>query len=89
MSDRPATGVDVATPEHRGLEPDAIGVTEDTFGVVVVGFVLMFLARFGLRSPFFGIRRESAEASYAVRLAASRRGRAARTERVHSRPATM
>jgi amino acid transporter len=29
-------------------------------GVVVVGFILMFVARFGLRSPFFGIRRESA-----------------------------
>jgi amino acid transporter len=24
------TGVDVATPDHTGLEPDAIGVTEDT-----------------------------------------------------------
>jgi amino acid transporter len=30
-------------------------------GIVVVGIVLMFVARFGLRSPFFGIRRESAE----------------------------
>jgi amino acid transporter len=30
MTDRPATGVDVAAPEHAGLEPDAIGVTEDT-----------------------------------------------------------
>jgi amino acid transporter len=29
-------------------------------GVVVVGFILMFVARFGLRSPFFAIRRESA-----------------------------
>jgi amino acid transporter len=29
-------------------------------GVVVVGLVLMLVARFGLRSPFFGIRRESA-----------------------------
>jgi amino acid transporter len=29
-------------------------------GIVVVGIVLMFVARFGLRSPFFGIRRESA-----------------------------
>jgi amino acid transporter len=30
MTDRPAAGVDVATPEPTGLEPDAIGVTEDT-----------------------------------------------------------
>ena len=30
MTDRPATGVEVAAPEHPGLEPDAIGVTEDT-----------------------------------------------------------
>jgi hypothetical protein len=29
-------------------------------GIVVVGLVVMVLARFGLRSPFFGIRRESA-----------------------------
>jgi amino acid transporter len=28
-------------------------------GIVVVGLILMFVARFGLRSPFFGIRRES------------------------------
>jgi len=28
-------------------------------GIVLVGVVLMFVARFGLRSPFFGIRRES------------------------------
>jgi len=28
---------------------------------VVVGLILMLVARFGLRSPFFGIRRESAE----------------------------
>jgi amino acid transporter len=31
-------------------------------GIVVVGLVLMAVARFGLRSPFFGIRRESAPA---------------------------
>jgi amino acid transporter len=31
-------------------------------GIVVVGIVLMFVARFGLRSPFFAIRRESASA---------------------------
>jgi amino acid transporter len=30
MTDRAATPVDVATLEHTGLEPDAIGVTEDT-----------------------------------------------------------
>jgi hypothetical protein len=30
MTDRPATGVDVVAPERTGLEPDAIGVTEDT-----------------------------------------------------------
>jgi len=30
MTDRPATGVDAAVPDHTGLEPDAIGVTEDT-----------------------------------------------------------
>jgi hypothetical protein len=30
-------------------------------GVVVVGLVLMLIARFVLRSPFFGIRRERAE----------------------------
>src|SRR6516165_3766998 len=30
MTDRPATPVDMATLEHTGLEPDAIGVTEDT-----------------------------------------------------------
>jgi amino acid transporter len=28
-------------------------------GIVVLGVMLMFVARFGLRSPFFGIRRES------------------------------
>jgi len=28
-------------------------------GIIVVGIVLMFIARFGLRSPFFQIRRES------------------------------
>jgi amino acid transporter len=28
-------------------------------GIVVVGLILMFVARFGLRSPFFGIQRES------------------------------
>ena len=28
-------------------------------GIVVVGVILLFVARFGLRSPFFGIRRES------------------------------
>jgi amino acid transporter len=28
-------------------------------GIVVVGLILLFVARFGLRSPFFGIRRES------------------------------
>ncbi|MGH3192936.1 MAG: APC family permease [Streptosporangiaceae bacterium] len=31
-------------------------------GVVVLGVILMFVARFGLRSPFFGIARESADA---------------------------
>jgi len=30
MTDRPATPVGVATLEHTGLEPDAIGVVEDT-----------------------------------------------------------
>jgi amino acid transporter len=30
MTDRSATPVDMATLEHTGLEPDAIGVTEDT-----------------------------------------------------------
>jgi amino acid transporter len=30
MTDRPAAGVEAATPGHGGLEPDAIGVTEDT-----------------------------------------------------------
>ena len=29
-------------------------------GIVVVGLVLMLVARFGLRSPFFGVRRETA-----------------------------
>jgi amino acid transporter len=29
-------------------------------GIVVVGLVLMLVARFGLRSPFFGVRREMA-----------------------------
>ena len=29
-------------------------------GIVVVGLVLMLVARFGLRSPFFGVRREAA-----------------------------
>ena len=29
-------------------------------GIVGVGFILMFVARFVLRSPFFGIPRESA-----------------------------
>lgn len=29
-------------------------------GIVVVGVVLMLVARFGLRSPFFQIERESA-----------------------------
>ncbi|HEY6315124.1 MAG TPA: APC family permease, partial [Streptosporangiaceae bacterium] len=28
-------------------------------GIVLIGVVLMFVARFGLQSPFFGIRRES------------------------------
>jgi amino acid transporter len=28
-------------------------------GIVVLGVILMFVARYGLRSPFFGIRRES------------------------------
>jgi amino acid transporter len=31
-------------------------------GVVVLGVILMFVARFGLRSPFFGIQRESSDA---------------------------
>ncbi len=31
-------------------------------GVVVIGVILMFVARFGLRSPFFGIARESGDA---------------------------
>jgi len=31
-------------------------------GVVVLGVILMFVARFGLRSPFFGIARESSDA---------------------------
>jgi hypothetical protein len=31
-------------------------------GIVGVGVILMFLARFGLRSPFFGIARESSDA---------------------------
>jgi amino acid transporter len=31
-------------------------------GIVGVGVILMFVARFGLRSPFFGIRRESSDA---------------------------
>ena len=30
MTDRPATGVDESVLEHTGLEPNAIGVTEDT-----------------------------------------------------------
>ena len=30
MTDRPAAGVEAATPGHAGLEADAIGVTEDT-----------------------------------------------------------
>ena len=30
-------------------------------GVVVLGLILMAVARFGLRSPFFGIGRESAD----------------------------
>jgi hypothetical protein len=30
------------------------------FGIVVAGMVLMLVARFGLRSPFFRIPRESA-----------------------------
>jgi amino acid transporter len=30
MTDRPATGVDLAVLEYTGLEPNAIGVTEDT-----------------------------------------------------------
>jgi len=30
-------------------------------GIVVVGLILMAFARFGLRSPFFGIRRESSD----------------------------
>jgi amino acid transporter len=30
-------------------------------GVVVLGIILMFVARFGLRSPFFAIRRERAD----------------------------
>ena len=31
-------------------------------GIVGVGVILMFVARFGLRSPFFGIPRESSDA---------------------------
>ena len=31
-------------------------------GIVVLGVILMFVARFGLRSPFFGIARESSDA---------------------------
>ena len=31
-------------------------------GVVALGVILMFVARFGLRSPFFGIARESSDA---------------------------
>jgi hypothetical protein len=30
-------------------------------GIVGVGVILMFVARFGLRSPFFGIARESSD----------------------------
>ncbi len=30
MTDRPASSVTVATPEATGLEPDAIGVVQDT-----------------------------------------------------------
>ena len=30
-------------------------------GIVVVGLILMVVARFGLRSPFFGIQRESSD----------------------------
>ena len=95
MTDRPASSVTVATPEATGLEPDAIGVVQDTvigmvlplaaagflgwiivrsmqqagapenwsiLGIVGVGVILMFVARFGLRSPFFGIPRESSDA---------------------------
>ena len=29
--------------------------------VVLLGIILMFVARFGLRSPFFAIRRESGD----------------------------
>ncbi len=30
MTDRPASSVDVASPEATGLEPDAIGMVQDT-----------------------------------------------------------
>src|SRR5271156_6675713 len=51
MTDRPAAGIKVATPGHGGLEPDAIGVTEDTvIGMAAsapaasVGLTIAFLA---------------------------------------------
>jgi hypothetical protein len=43
-------------------EPRPVRHKRDPAITVVVGIVLMFVARFGLRSPFFGIRRESASA---------------------------
>jgi hypothetical protein len=46
-----------------GLEPDAIGLAPQLWsvvGAVIVGIVLMFMARFVLQSPFFQGQRESA-----------------------------
>jgi amino acid transporter len=41
-----------------------VGAAENwaILGIVGVGVILMFVARFGLRSPFFGIPRESSDA---------------------------
>ena len=46
----------------RSMQLAAAPENWSILGVVVLGVILMFVARFGLRSPFFGIARESSDA---------------------------
>jgi amino acid transporter len=45
----------------RSMQLAAAPENWSILGVVVLGVILMFVARFGLRSPFFGIARESSD----------------------------
>ncbi len=46
----------------RSMQLAAAPENWSILGVVVLGVILMFVARFGLRSPFFGIAHESSDA---------------------------